>query len=55
MKDNKHQILKQQCYSLFWKLPEGAQSFVFFWQLRRSKLMQRFYWSENQNDGNKIP
>ena len=33
MKDNKHQMYKQQCYSLCWKLSEGAQSFVFFWQI----------------------
>ena len=33
MKDNKHQKQKQQCYSFCSKLSEGAQSFVFSWQI----------------------
>ena len=44
MKDNNHQTQKQQCYSLCSKLTEGALSFVFSWQIRLNKLMQRFYW-----------
>ena len=33
MKDNKHQKQKQQCYNFCSKLPEGAQSFAFGWQI----------------------
>ena len=34
MKGNKHQICKKKlCCNLCWKLPEGAQSFVFCWKI----------------------
>ena len=33
MKRNQHQILKQQYFKLCWKRSDGAQSFVFRWQI----------------------
>ena len=34
MKGGKHRLYKiPRCRSLYWKLAEGAQSFVFFWQI----------------------
>ena len=41
MKENKHQIQKQQCYSLCWKLPKGTQSFVFCWQIATFLLVSK--------------
>ena len=42
MKDNNHQTQKQQCYSLCSKLPEGALSFVFSWQIATEKVNATF-------------
>ena len=53
MKDNKHQTQKQQCYSLCSKLPEGAQSFVFSWQIAAEQVNATFLLaSKIKNDGN---
>ena len=45
MKARKHQSRKQRCCGLCSKLPDRAQSFVFFfYKLLLYKLMRRFYW-----------
>ena len=38
MKDGKHQKEKQQYCSLCWKLPDGVQSFVSFWEITKVNI-----------------